>query len=29
MPHVSLDIPDDLPLSLHEQPEEFAQEVVW
>lgn len=27
MPHVSIDIPDDLLLALHEQPGEFAQEV--
>ena len=27
MPHVSLDIPDDLLLTLREQPGEFAQEM--
>jgi len=27
MPHVSLDIPDDLLLTLRKQPREFAQEV--
>jgi len=27
MPHVSIDIPDDLLLALREQPEEFTQEV--
>lgn len=27
MPHVSMDIPDDLLLTLREQPGEFAQEV--
>lgn len=27
MPHVSMDIPDDLLLTLREQPAEFAQEM--
>ena len=27
MPQVSLDIPDDLLLTLHEQPKEFAQKL--